>query len=91
MDTGKQEISTPIEQGTLSARIVWDNDAECDGIEVILLRPNGDEEMLFRTTSAEYGMSCLVSLPIDDLDWGIEPRIGVDDTRCVLDLESGKE
>lgn len=91
MNAGKQEISTPVENGTLISRVVWDNESSRDGIEVVFVRPDGNEEMLFRTTSAPEGMSCFVSLPIEELDWGIEPKIERHGNKCVLDLESGIE
>lgn len=91
MEAGKQEISTPIENGTLISRVVWDNETARDGIEVMLVRPDGDEEVLFRSTSTPAGMLCFVSLPIEELDWGIEPKIERRGNKCVLDLESGVE
>lgn len=87
----RNEISTPVEQGTLVSRIIWDNDNNKDGIEVVLVHPNGDEETLYRAMSTEDGISCVVSLPVEDMNWMIEPHVTTDGDRCVLDLESGKE
>lgn len=84
-------IYTPVPQGTFQARLVWDNESETDGIEISLLRDNGDVDVLFEIVSGEKGLDYNVMLPLDDMNKESSMCVERDDDKNVLYLKSREE
>lgn len=87
----EEKIYTPIEQGTLQARLIWDNDAATDGIEISLLRGNGQEDVLCVISAGENGLLYDIALPLADMDENAVMKVEHDEDAGVLYLKSEKD
>lgn len=84
-------IYTPVPQGTLQARLVWDNDSETDGIEISLIRTNGAVDVLFEVSAGEKGLTYNVALPLSDINEDAVMSVESDEENGILYLESREE
>lgn len=83
-----REISTPVEQGTLIARLVWDNEKETDGISISIVRFDGQKDEIFTVFSTVDGLSYDLSVLLADLDENRSLDVRIDEESAILKLES---
>lgn len=86
-----REISTPVEQGTLIARLVWDNEKKTDGISISIVRFDGQEDEIFTVFATVDGLSYDLSVLLADLDENRSIDVQIDEENAILKLESRED